>query len=52
MSRRGRLDEALAAMEAKLSADDLAAVDGAVPTGAVAGERYAPEQMAHLDSER
>ena len=49
---RGRLDEARAALAATLDADDLAAVDAAVPAEAVAGERYAPEQMAMLDSER
>jgi aryl-alcohol dehydrogenase-like predicted oxidoreductase len=52
MSKRSRLDEALAAMAVTLDADDLAAVDDAVPAGAAAGERYAPEQMANLDSER
>lgn len=31
---------------------DLAAIEAAVPAAAVAGERYAPAQMAMLDSER
>jgi aryl-alcohol dehydrogenase-like predicted oxidoreductase len=35
-----------------LGADDLARIERAVPPGAAAGERYAPDQMAHLDSER
>ncbi|HVU90605.1 MAG TPA: aldo/keto reductase [Jatrophihabitans sp.] len=52
MRRRSRLADALAAMAVTLDADDLAAVDGAVPADAVAGDRYAPEQMAMLDSER
>jgi len=52
MRRRSRLADAVAAMAATLDADDLAAVDVAVPTDSVAGERYAPEQMATLDSER
>jgi aryl-alcohol dehydrogenase-like predicted oxidoreductase len=52
MRRRSRLAEALAALEVTLDADDLAAVDEAVPADAVAGERYAPAQLAMLDSER
>ncbi len=50
--RRDRLSEALGALEVKLSPDDLAAIERAVPKGAAAGERYAPSQMASLDSER
>jgi aryl-alcohol dehydrogenase-like predicted oxidoreductase len=50
--RRDRLTEALGALDVKLSADDLAAIEQAVPKGAAAGERYAAAQMAHLDSEK
>src|SRR5947207_8902963 len=50
--RRDRLDEALKALDLTLSADDLAAIEAAVPAGAVAGDRYAPAQVATLDSER
>jgi len=50
--RRDRLSEALGALDVVLSADDLAAIEAAVPKGAAAGERYAPAMMAHLDSER
>ena len=50
--RRDRLDEALGALELELSAEDLATIERAVPPGAAAGERYAPQQMAMLDSER
>ncbi len=50
--RRDRLAEALRALDLTLSADDLAAVEAAVPVGAVAGDRYAPAQMASLDAER
>lgn len=50
--RRDRLTEALGALELSLSADDLAEIEAAVPADAAAGERYAPAQMAHLDSER
>jgi hypothetical protein len=50
--RRDRLGEALGALDVVLSAEDLAAIEAAVPKGAAAGERYAPAMMAHLDSER
>jgi aryl-alcohol dehydrogenase-like predicted oxidoreductase len=50
--RRERLAEALGALELELTADDLAAIERAVPPGAVAGDRYAAQQMAMLDSER
>jgi aryl-alcohol dehydrogenase-like predicted oxidoreductase len=48
---RDQLSEALGALELTLGADDLAAVERAVPADAAAGERYPREQMAHLDSE-
>jgi aryl-alcohol dehydrogenase-like predicted oxidoreductase len=47
-----RLEEALRARAVKLSSADLAEIDQAVPPGSVAGDRYAAEQMAILDSER
>jgi aryl-alcohol dehydrogenase-like predicted oxidoreductase len=47
-----RLEEAMSAFTLELSSDDLAALDTAVPVGEVAGQRYAPEQMDMLDSER
>jgi len=50
--RRDRLAEALGALDRALTAEDLAAIEAAVPKGAAAGERYAPAQMASLDSER
>ncbi|GHG72769.1 aldo/keto reductase [Streptomyces griseocarneus] len=49
--RRDRLTEALGALDVTLGADDLAAIEEAVPAGAAAGERYPASQMAHLDSE-
>jgi aryl-alcohol dehydrogenase-like predicted oxidoreductase len=52
MRRRSRLDEALRAMAVTLDADDLAAIEAVVPAGSAAGERYAPVQLAQLDSER
>ncbi|CBS90617.1 aldo/keto reductase [Azospirillum lipoferum] len=50
--RRDRLTEALGALEFDLTPDDLATIERAVPPGAAAGDRYAPQQMAMLDSER
>jgi pyridoxine 4-dehydrogenase len=50
--RRDRLSEALGALAVSLTAGDLARIEKAIPTGAVAGERYDPNQMARLDSER
>src|SRR5579863_1313845 len=50
--RRDRLAEALQALDLALSADELAAIEAAVPDGAVAGDRYDPAQMTNLDSER
>jgi len=50
--RRDRLAEALAALDLTLSADDLAAIEAAVPAEAVAGDRYDAAQVAALDSER
>jgi aryl-alcohol dehydrogenase-like predicted oxidoreductase len=49
---RERLDEALGALDAGLDADDLAALERAVPPGAAVGDRYPQAQMAVLDSER
>jgi aryl-alcohol dehydrogenase-like predicted oxidoreductase len=50
--RRDRLAEALGALDVALTAGDLAAIEAAVPADAAAGTRYAPSQMALLDSER
>jgi aryl-alcohol dehydrogenase-like predicted oxidoreductase len=49
---RERLTEALGAVDVKLTTNDLAAIEQAVPKDAAAGERYAAAQMAHLDSEK
>ncbi|MEU6713477.1 aldo/keto reductase [Nonomuraea sp. NPDC046802] len=50
--RRERLTEALGALEVRLTPEEVARIEAAVPEGAAAGERYAPAQMAMLDSER
>src|SRR3984885_11325217 len=49
--RRDQLKEALGALDLKLSAGDLARIAAAVPTTAVAGTRYLPAVLAHMDSE-
>ena len=50
--RRDRLAEALGALDLRLTADDLAQVEAALPPGAAAGERYNPQALRTLDSER
>jgi len=50
--RRDRLAEALGALRLELTAEDLAAIERAVPAGAAAGDRYHAPQIATLDSER
>ncbi len=50
--RRDRLSEALQVLDLRLSAEDLARIEQAIPKGAVAGERYPAPLMAQLDSER
>ncbi|WP_032404890.1 aldo/keto reductase [Rhodococcoides fascians] len=46
-----RLMETIAAEDISLSPDEVARIESAVPTDAVAGTRYAESQMAQLDSE-
>lgn len=48
---RAQLADALAGLALVLSADELAAIEQAVPKDAAAGERYGPAQMKQLDSE-
>ena len=49
---RERLAESVGAVDVEFSADDLDAIEAAVPQDAVAGDRYDTQQMAALDSER
>jgi len=49
---RARLAEALGALEATLSNDELTVIEQAVPADAAAGDRYNAHGMASLDSER
>ena len=46
--RRDRLDEALTAMDLVLGAEDLAAIERAIPPGAAAGDRYYSHAMRGL----
>jgi aryl-alcohol dehydrogenase-like predicted oxidoreductase len=50
--RRDQLTEALASVALRLSAEDLAKIEAAMPPDQIAGARYDPTQMAHLDSEQ
>jgi len=50
--RRHQLSEALGALDVRLTPADMKAIEAAVPPDAAAGQRYAPAQMAMLDSER
>jgi len=49
--RRDQLREALGALELTLTPADLARIAQAVPPEAVAGTRYLPAVLAHMDSE-
>jgi aryl-alcohol dehydrogenase-like predicted oxidoreductase len=50
--RRAQLAEALGALDVKLSASEMAALEAALPKDAAAGERYPAAAMGQLDSER
>jgi len=49
---RAQLAETLGALDVKLSAEEIAAIEAAVPAEAVAGTRYGGDQMRMLDSEK
>jgi aryl-alcohol dehydrogenase-like predicted oxidoreductase len=49
---RAQLHDLLGALDLRLTQEDLERIEAAVPADAVAGTRYALEQMAALDSER
>jgi aryl-alcohol dehydrogenase-like predicted oxidoreductase len=48
--RPGRVAEAVEAVGRELDAVELAAIESAIPPDAIEGARYAPAQMAQLDS--
>ena len=49
--RRDQLAEALGVLDIKLTPADIARIEHAVPETAVAGSRYQPAVLAHMDSE-
>jgi aryl-alcohol dehydrogenase-like predicted oxidoreductase len=49
---RPQLAESLGALDVKLSAEEIAQIEAAVPADAVAGTRYDEHQMRMLDSEK
>jgi len=49
---RAQLAESLGALDVRLDAGDLAAIETALPPSAITGTRYGADQMARLDSER
>ncbi|HEX4031411.1 MAG TPA: aldo/keto reductase [Terracidiphilus sp.] len=50
--KRTQLAESLAALDVKLSTEEIAQIEAAVPQEAVAGTRYDAHQMRMLDSEK
>jgi len=50
--RRDRLAESLGALSVRLTPEQLAEIERAVPPDAAAGARYPDAQLAHMDSER
>jgi len=51
-TRRAGLAQAIEALAMQLSPEEMDRIEAAVPAGAIAGSRYAPEHMMQLDSER
>ncbi|HTW87103.1 MAG TPA: hypothetical protein VMD75_03760 [Candidatus Binataceae bacterium] len=51
-ARRDPLAEALGAVDLRLSSDDLATIERAMPKNAALGDRYPARAMADLDSEK
>ena len=49
---REQLRDVLAVVEKPLGRDEVSALEEIVPLGAVGGDRYQAQQMAHLDSEK
>ena len=50
--RRDRLTESLGALAVRLTPEQMADIEQAIPPDAAAGERYPEAQLAHMDSER
>jgi len=49
---RAQLSESLAALDVKLSSEDVSRIEEVVSASGVAGSRYEQRQMQMLDSER
>ena len=49
---RAQLNESLGALDVKLSAEEIVAIEAAIPANSIAGTRYDPNQMRVLDSEK
>jgi aryl-alcohol dehydrogenase-like predicted oxidoreductase len=49
---RAQLDDSLAVLDRTLSPADMSVLEALLPATAIAGTRYAAEQMQNLDSER
>jgi len=49
---RAQLAESLRALEVKLTLEEIAQIEAAIPAEAVAGTRYDEGQMRMLDSEK
>jgi aryl-alcohol dehydrogenase-like predicted oxidoreductase len=49
---RAQLAESLGALDVQITAEELAAIEAAVPADAIAGSRYDERQMRALDSEK
>ena len=49
---REQLRDVLALLDKPLTRDETSALEAIVPLGAVGGDRYQTQQMAHLDSEK
>jgi aryl-alcohol dehydrogenase-like predicted oxidoreductase len=47
-----QLSESLAALDLRLSADDVQQIEKTLPADAIVGDRYQAAQMQHLDSEK
>jgi aryl-alcohol dehydrogenase-like predicted oxidoreductase len=50
--KRPQLEESLGALKIRLSEEELARIEAAIPPSTVAGTRYGEDQMKILDSER
>jgi aryl-alcohol dehydrogenase-like predicted oxidoreductase len=50
--KRSQLAESLAALDVRLTPDEIASLEAAIPPDSAAGTRYDAHQMSVLDSEK